>query len=78
MRTDSPSDTTVTIDKYDANRYLDTDKVLTVKISICSKTAYKINRTRHILIDSFHPNITFQVPIIGECLKRTYLLQETI
>lgn len=73
LRTDSPSDTTITIANYENNRFLDTDKVLTVNISIRSKTSKKINRTRHIFIDSFHPNITFQVPIMGECIYILYI-----
>ncbi|XP_030565466.1 uncharacterized protein LOC115765868 isoform X5 [Drosophila novamexicana] len=64
ITTDSPSDTTIVILQPELNRFIETDKVLNVKINIRSKTSKNINRPRHILIHSFHPNITFQVPII--------------
>lgn len=62
--TDSPSDTAISYSQPDLNRYLETDKVMNIKIVIRSTTSKNINRRRHIYIHSFHPNITFEVPIV--------------
>ncbi|KAH8266486.1 hypothetical protein KR044_004226, partial [Drosophila immigrans] len=62
--TDSSTDTTVSIDKPEFNRFLGTDNVLVVKISIRPTSSRNINRRRHIFIHSFHPNVTIEVPII--------------
>ncbi|KAH8323278.1 hypothetical protein KR067_004291, partial [Drosophila pandora] len=64
LTTDSPEDTSISIPEMEMHRYLETDEVLEVKVWIRSITKRDINRRRHILIESFHPNIIFQVPII--------------
>ncbi|XP_034101229.1 uncharacterized protein LOC117565950 isoform X2 [Drosophila albomicans] len=62
--TDSPTDTCVSIDQHELNRYVQTDKVLNVRINMRCTSSKNINRRRHIFIHSFHPNIIFEVPII--------------
>ncbi|ALC39538.1 CG15824 [Drosophila busckii] len=62
--TDSPNDTQLSVLEHELNRYLETDKVINIKIWIRSTTAHDINRPRHIFIETFHPNIVFEVPII--------------
>ncbi|KAH8412221.1 hypothetical protein KR009_000536, partial [Drosophila setifemur] len=64
LSTDSPEDTSISIPEMELHRYLETDDVLDVKIWIRTKSKRDINRRRHIFIESFHPNIIFQVPII--------------
>ncbi|EDW13046.2 uncharacterized protein Dmoj_GI18006 [Drosophila mojavensis] len=64
ITTDSPNDTSINIFQPELNTFIETDKVLEVKINIRSKTSVRINRPRCIFIKSFHPNITFEVPII--------------
>ncbi|XP_043647447.1 uncharacterized protein LOC122615916 [Drosophila teissieri] len=64
VTTDSPEDTSVSIPELDLHRYLDTDESLEVKIWIRATSKRDINRRRHILIECYHPNIIFQVPII--------------
>ncbi|XP_030384254.1 uncharacterized protein LOC115631593 [Scaptodrosophila lebanonensis] len=64
LSTDSPEDTTINVPNLEINRFLGTDQTLEVKIAIHSKSSKEINRRRHILIECFHPNIIFQVPII--------------
>ncbi|KAH8409413.1 hypothetical protein KR222_002720, partial [Zaprionus bogoriensis] len=76
ISSDSPSDTTININDFEYSRYLETDGVLSVKISIRSKTDKNINRTRQIYVESFHPNIVFQVPIIVlQDLKEPYVCE---
>jgi len=65
ITTDSPEDTSISIAELDLHRYLDTDESLEVKIWIRTTSKRDINRRRHILIECFHPNIIFQVPIVG-------------
>ncbi|XP_033235264.1 uncharacterized protein [Drosophila pseudoobscura] len=64
VSTDSPVDTSISIPELDLHRYLETDQTLEVKIWIRATTSRDINRRRHIYVESFHPNIIFQVPII--------------
>ncbi|XP_017132038.1 uncharacterized protein LOC108149140 isoform X1 [Drosophila elegans] len=64
ITSDSPEDTSISIPELDLHRYLDTDETLEVKIWIRSAVKRDINRRRHILVECFHPNIIFQVPII--------------
>uniref|UniRef100_A0A6P4E058 Uncharacterized protein LOC108037644 n=1 Tax=Drosophila rhopaloa TaxID=1041015 RepID=A0A6P4E058_DRORH len=64
ITSDSPEDTSISIPELDLHRYLDTDETLEVKIWIRASFKRDINRRRHILIECFHPNIIFQVPII--------------
>ncbi|XP_017074987.2 LOW QUALITY PROTEIN: uncharacterized protein LOC108110432 [Drosophila eugracilis] len=64
VTTDSPEDTSISIAELDLHRYLDTDETLEVKIWIRATSKRDINRRRHILIECYHPNIIFQVPII--------------
>ncbi|XP_068141752.1 uncharacterized protein [Drosophila tropicalis] len=64
LSSDSPIDTSISIVEADLHRYLETDESLDVKIWIRSSTTVDINRRRHIFIQSFHPDIIFQVPII--------------
>ncbi|KAH8361013.1 hypothetical protein KR093_010871, partial [Drosophila rubida] len=62
--TDSSVDTSIYFDQPELNRYLETDKVISLRINIRSSLSRNINRRRHIFVHSFHPNITFEVPII--------------
>ncbi|SPP79109.1 uncharacterized protein LOC117582439 [Drosophila guanche] len=64
VSTDSRVDTSISIVEADLHRYLATDQLLEVKIWIRAKSWRDINRRRHIYIESYHPNIIFQVPII--------------
>ncbi|EDV57289.2 uncharacterized protein LOC6541119 [Drosophila erecta] len=64
VTTDSPEDTSVSIPELELHRFLDTDETLEVKIWIRASSKRDINRRRHILVECFHPNIIFQVPII--------------
>ncbi|KAH8237861.1 hypothetical protein KR032_004475, partial [Drosophila birchii] len=64
LSTDSPTDTFISIQNEDLNRYLGTDQTLEAKVWVRSSTKREINRRRHILVECFHPNIIFQVPII--------------
>ncbi|KAH8357028.1 hypothetical protein KR200_002314, partial [Drosophila serrata] len=64
LSTDSPTDTFISIPEIDLNHYLETDQNMEAKIWIRSSTKREINRRRHIIVECFHPNIIFQVPII--------------
>lgn len=66
VTTDSPEDTSISIPELDLHRYLNTDESLEVKIWIRASSKRDINRRRHILVECFHPNIIFQVPIVGK------------
>ena len=48
------------------NRYLESDETLELKILLVPEESKNVNRVRRVFIYADHPNIIFEVPILGE------------
>uniref|UniRef100_A0A0K8TXD1 Hydrocephalus-inducing n=1 Tax=Bactrocera latifrons TaxID=174628 RepID=A0A0K8TXD1_BACLA len=71
--TDSLQDTNITFPKYWEHTYLQPDEIFEIKVVIKPNAHSAHTNCRHIYIESAHPNITFEIPIVSKSMNECYL-----
>ncbi|XP_011188801.1 uncharacterized protein LOC105216146 [Zeugodacus cucurbitae] len=71
--TDSLLDTSIILPRYWEHTYLQPDEIFEIKVVIKPTAQSLHTKCRHVYIESAHPNITFEIPIVSKGMTQVCL-----